>query len=149
MGNDIPFDKLLTFEIFDHDETPERAHIADALGAEVAARFGPRNETPLIIIAKGKSDAVLGGLEGASHWRWLYICRLWVTPAYRGRRLGRRLLQEAEAQARARSCVGVYLDTFDERAAAFYEQCGFSRFGCINDFPPGASRIFLLKQLDG
>jgi GNAT superfamily N-acetyltransferase len=148
MDNDIPLEKRLLFEICDH-ETPESARIAEALGAEVALRFGANDETPLTIAATDESGAVAGGLDGATHWRWLYVRRLWVAPAWRGRGLGRRLLLEAEGQARERRCVGVYLDTFDERAAALYERCGFARFGRLDDFPPGVSRIFLMKRLDG
>ena len=44
-------------------------------------------------------------------------------------------------------CVGVYLDTFEESAAAFYESRGFVRNGRIENFPPGAARIFLSKAL--
>ena len=149
MESNIPFEKRLTFEIFDREGAPEIAQVADALRAEVALRFGPRGETPLTIVAKDESGAIIGGLDGASHWRWVYVRRFWLAPAWRGQGLGRRLLQEAEAEGRARSCVGVYLDTFDERTAAFYEHCGFAQFGRIDDFPPGASRIFLMKRLDG
>jgi GNAT superfamily N-acetyltransferase len=148
MDNDIPLEKRLQFEICNHDGAPESARLAEALGAEVALRFGPRDETPLTIAAKDETGALAGGLEGATHWRWLYVGRLWVAPAWRGRGLGRRLLLEAERQARERRCVGAYLDTFDERAAAFYECCGFARFGRLDDFPPGAARIFLRKRLD-
>lgn len=148
MDNDIPIEKRLQFEISDHEAAPENARIAEALGAEIALRFGPRNERPLTISAKDESGAIVGGVDGASHWRWLYVRRLWVAPPCRRRGLGRRLLQEAERHARKRSCVGVYLDTFDERVAAFYERCGFARFGRLDDFPPGATRLFLMKRLD-
>jgi hypothetical protein len=35
----------------------------------------------------------------------------------------------------------------DSGAAQFYERCGFSRFGQINDFPAGFARAFLYKKL--
>jgi hypothetical protein len=50
-------------------------------------------------------------------------------------------------EARARQCVGLYLDTFDPGAAQFYEHCGFLRFGQIDDFLPGHARAFLYKKL--
>jgi hypothetical protein len=50
-------------------------------------------------------------------------------------------------EARARQCIGLYLDTFDPGAAKFYERCGFLRFGQIDDFPPGHTRAFLYKKL--
>lgn len=134
-------------ESFDDDEAPDAARLAEALRAEIEARFAPRDETPLTILARDAAGALIGGLNGASHWRWLYVRRLWVAPEQRGRSLGRWLLEEAEAKAGARGCVGLYLDTFDEGAAAFYERCGFVRFGRVADFPPGHQRIFLCKPL--
>ncbi len=117
------------------------------LGAEVAERFRPREETPLSILAHDAAGALVGGLNGSTHWGWLYIRQFWVAEGERGRGLGRRLLSEAEAKARARGCVGVYLDTFSPEATAFYEQCGFLRVGAIENFPPGHARTFLRKGL--
>jgi GNAT superfamily N-acetyltransferase len=147
MDSNSPFEKRPALESFDSDETPGAAEIVASLGAEIEARFAPRDETPLAILARDGTGALLGGLEGVSHWRWLYVRRLWVAPAQRGRGLGGRLLEEAEARARARGCVGVYIDTFDASAAAFYERRGFARVGAIADFPPGHERIFLSKRL--
>ncbi|WP_036283560.1 GNAT family N-acetyltransferase [Methylocystis sp. ATCC 49242] len=128
-------------------ETGESAEVAARLGAEVAARFGPRDEAPLSIVARDASGALIGGLNGVSHWRWLYVRHLWVSDAQRGRGLGGRLMEEAGRAALARGCIGVYIDTFDPRVADFYERAGFSRVGEIADFPPGGQRIFLSRRL--
>ncbi len=95
--------------------------VSDSLGAEIAARFGPRNETPLSILAYD-GDVLAGGLNGLAHWRWCYIRHFWVEEDWRGQGVGRRLLAHAEMEARARQCVGLYLDTFDPGAAHFYER---------------------------
>src|SRR5208282_1581289 len=99
------------------------------------------------IVARDADGALVAGLNGVSHWRWLYVRHFFVEPGWRGRGLGRRLLARAEQAARARGCVGVYLDTFEEGAAIFYERCGFARCGRIENFPLGAARIFLRKAL--
>jgi GNAT superfamily N-acetyltransferase len=135
---------VIKFEFIDARETPE---IGEALGAEVAARLGPRDERPLSILARDAGGAVVAGLNGVSHWRWLYVRHLYVAPAWRGQGLGRRLLAQGEKAALARGCVGVYLDTFEESAAVFYERRGFVRHGRIENFPVGAARIFLGKAL--
>ena len=132
---------------FDRDDTGEDARVAELLRAEMAARFGPRDERPLSIRAQDADGAMVGGLNGVTHWRWLYVRHLWVEQAWRGRGLGRRLLERAEASAQERDCVGVYIDTFDPGAAAFYERSGFARFGAIDDFPKGSQRIYLSKKL--
>ncbi len=135
---------VIKFEFIDACETPE---IGVILGAEIVARLGPRDERPLSILARDQAGAVVAGLNGVSHWRWLYVRHLYVAPAWRGQGLGRRLLAQGEEAARARGCIGVYLDTFEESAAVFYESRGFVRNGRIENFPPGAARIFLSKAL--
>jgi ribosomal protein S18 acetylase RimI-like enzyme len=97
--------------------------------------------------SRSSRNTVVGGLNGSTHWGWCYIRHLWVREGWRRRGLGYTLLAEAETQARARHCVGLYVDTFDAGAAAFYERSGFERFGRIDDFPPGHARTFLLKRL--
>jgi GNAT superfamily N-acetyltransferase len=123
------------------------ACVAACLAAEVAALYGPRDEQPLSLHAYDDADSLVGGLNGSVHWGWFYIRHFWVAAGWRGRGVGRDLLREAESEARARACVGLYLDTFDPGAAQFYKRCGFVRFGRIPDFPPGHARTFLYKKL--
>lgn len=125
----------------------ENAGVAKRLGAEMAARFGPRDESPISILAHDEQGALVGGLNGVTHWRWLYVKHLWVAPAGRGRGLGRDLLARAEAAAQARGCIGAYVDTFGPATAEFYERCGYARFGELQDFPPGHRRTFSSKRL--
>lgn len=125
----------------------ELAEVAARLGEEIADQFEPRDERPMSIVARNVSGELIGGLNGVSHWRWLYIRHLWIEPAQRGRGLGSRLMAEAERLARGRGCVGVYVDTFEPRAGAFYEALGFTRAGEIVGFPPGHARLFFQKSL--
>jgi len=141
----------LSIAIFGDTGNSGAARVAASLAAEIAAGFGPRDEAPLAIVAyagdTAAADAVVGGLNGSTHWGWCYIRHLWVQADWRRRGLGRRLLAEAETVARARQCVGLYVDTFDPGAATFYERAGFGRFGQIEGFPPGHRRFFLNKTL--
>lgn len=134
-------------KIFFSIESAESAELAVRLGEEVAVRFGARDERPLSIVARDAQGALVAGLNGVSHWRWLYVRHLWVEKSQRGGGLGRRVMVEAERLAKERGCVGVYVDTFDPQAAAFYETLGFTRAGEIVGFPPGHARFFLSKLL--
>ena len=80
---------VIKFDFIDARETPE---IGVILGAEIVARLGPRDERPLSILARDAAGAVVAGLNGVSHWRWLYVRHLYVAPGWRGQGLGRRLL---------------------------------------------------------
>ena len=126
----------------------DAARVSQALGIEIAARFGPPETAPLSILAH-EEGALIGGLSGVTHWGWLYIRHFWVDERARGRGLGRALLGRARTTMEQRGGAGVYLDTFDPGAASFYERCGFRRFGAIADFPPGHQRIFLCMNLTG
>jgi GNAT superfamily N-acetyltransferase len=137
----------LTIAIFGDTQNSGAAQVATALAREIAAAFGPRDELPLAIIISA-GDTVVGGLNSSIHWGWCYIRHLWVHADWRRRGLGQRLLAEAETRARLVGCVGLYVDTFDPGAAAFYERAAYARFGRIDDFPQGHARTFLCKRLE-
>lgn len=137
---------VLSISVFSDTDHSGAAMVASSLAAEVTAHFGPRDETPLSIVARA-GDAVVGGLNGSTHWGWCYIRHLWVRDDWRRRGLGQRLLVHAETEARGRRCAGLYVDTFNEGAVAFYERAGFAPFGRIEGFPPGHARTFLVKRL--
>ncbi|QGM44520.1 GNAT family N-acetyltransferase [Methylocystis heyeri] len=147
MACDEGFDQPTLQFSFQIDEAGESPFVAVLLAAEIAPKFGPRDERPFSILASDQQGVFIGGANGQSHWRWLYVRHFFVAPEWRRRGLGRRLMAQVEALARARECVGIYLDTFEESAARFYESCGFARCGGIENFPPGAARIYLKKEL--
>ncbi|ARN80653.1 GNAT family N-acetyltransferase [Methylocystis bryophila] len=128
-------------------EGSESADLASRLAEEIGTRFGRRDETPFFISARDAEGALLCGANGVTHWRWLYVRHFWVAPDARAQGLGRALMAEVERLARERGCLGLYLDSFDEGAARFYERLGFARCGRIENFPQGAARIFLAKRI--
>lgn len=130
-------------------EPAESPELAANLGAEIAARFGPREEAPLCVALRDGDGAMAAGLNGVLHWRWLYIRHLWVAEAYRGQGLAKRLMTAAEDRAKARGAIGAYIDTFEEGVAAFYERQGYERFGALADFPFGGRRFYLSKRFAG
>ncbi len=56
-----------------------------------------------------------------------WVCGMVVLPEYRGRDVGRRLLQALEGFARLQGIERLWV--FTERAAMFYETCGWQRYG--------------------
>ena len=138
-------------------------HIRDATRADhaVYARLFPELAVPDPVLSEERFAAEMlprtvvveeGGLAlGYGHYRvygdLAHVAHVVADPHARGRGVGRSLMQQAETEAYARGCVGLYLDTFDPGAAQFYARCGFAPFGQIEDFPPGFSRTFLYKKL--
>jgi DNA-binding MarR family transcriptional regulator/GNAT superfamily N-acetyltransferase len=65
------------------------------------------------------------------------IKRMWVAPTARGLGVGRRILQELEAHARARGAAVVHLETNEtlREAAALYRSAGYVEVEPFNDEP--------------
>ncbi|MBN8875230.1 MAG: GNAT family N-acetyltransferase [Rhodospirillales bacterium] len=128
--------------------TPDPALVAAVTAGLVAANHagvGPSDRRALGVFARG--EALLGGLVGYTAWGWLYVERLWVADAARGRGLAALLLDAAESEARSRGCRAAWIDTFSSVARRVYERAGFEVFGTLPDFPPGHTRWFLRKAL--
>ena len=101
----------------------------------------------LLLLVRGGDGEIVGGLIGESGWEWLYIQFVWVSDSMRFQGFGRSLMARAEAEAVARGCRGVHLDTHDFQAPAFYERLGYRTFGLLEDYPTGFRRHFLWKPL--
>jgi GNAT superfamily N-acetyltransferase len=86
------------------------------------------------------SSAIVDG------YGWAFVRYLAVPEKYRGLGLGRRLMDEAEKIARARSYIGMWLDTFEFQARPFYEKLGFELFGELEGGPGAVPRYFLKKR---
>ncbi|MDR8386602.1 MULTISPECIES: GNAT family N-acetyltransferase [Pseudomonas] len=93
------------------------------------------------------SGETVGGLYGRVFFQWFYIELLVVPEQARGQGTGSTLMQMAEDFAQEKNCVGMWLDTFDFQAPAFYRQLGFTEIGQIDDYPPGHQRFFFQKRL--
>lgn len=110
------------------------------------SKIGPENYVDLNILVRDGENNVVGGLLGYTHLNWLFINLMWLAEDVRGQHIGRRVLQMAEAEAIKRGCSHCHLDTFDFQAREFYEACGYSVFGCLDDYPSGHKRYFLQKR---
>ena len=125
------------------------AAVGAGLRAFNVARIGDPGEEPVHVFLRDAEGRVVGGLLGHIRWRWLYVAKLWVGEAHRGAGHGAALLAAAEERARARGCLGAYLDTFEYQARPFYEKLGYRLFGTLEGYPPGYRQYHLAKRLDG
>lgn len=102
---------------------------------------------PVRLFLRDEEGAIQGGLSAHLWGSWMYIEYLWISEALRGQDFGSKLLEMAEAEARAHNCAHVHLDTFSFQAPPFYEKHGYRVFGMLEDYPPGHNRYFLRKDL--
>ncbi|HEX4765992.1 MAG TPA: GNAT family N-acetyltransferase [Lichenihabitans sp.] len=128
---------------------PERADrdaLLRLLAAYEAEKAGPLRIEQLAILIKDEAGATIGGLYGWTMFRWLMVESLFVPERLRGSGTGTALMAQAESTARARDCIGIWLDTYDFQAPGFYAKLGFEAFGAVEDHPPGHRRIFMRKR---
>lgn len=94
-----------------------------------------------IITALGEEQGFLKLIEqsqpGEEDGRGLYLQRLYLLPAARGRGLGHQLMQFTFEWARQHGCTYVWLEAMEvSRARNFYARYGFEARGCRRlDFP--------------
>ncbi|HET6928145.1 MAG TPA: GNAT family N-acetyltransferase [Hyphomicrobiaceae bacterium] len=90
---------------------------------------------------------VLGGVYG---WTWgatCYVRYLFVPAQMRKRGYGSRLMAIVEAEASARGCKQIVLETHDFQAPQFYCKQGFAITGRVCDYPCGHQYLTLVKRL--
>jgi len=110
-------------------------------------QFKAEINKPIEIIARNINDEIIGGLYGRSIWGTLEIKTCVVRTENREEGIGRKLMLEAEREARKRNCRFISLDTFSFQAPKFYEKMGFEKIGTELDFPKGFDKYYYRKKL--
>ncbi|MER9965026.1 GNAT family N-acetyltransferase [Mesorhizobium sp. M0045] len=107
---------------------------------------GPYNREPVaVLIRESRNDHTEGGLWATRYYDWLFIELIFVPERYRNQKIGARLVRSAEQWAVDRGCVGVWLNTYEFQAPAFYQSLGYEIFGHLPNYPRGFGRYFLRK----
>ncbi len=78
---------------------------------------------------------------------WLHVIALWVDEELRGRGLGRRLVEAAEAEALAAGAHSAFLETHSFQAPDLYRRLGYEAIAEIEAYPPGGSQLIMRKRL--
>ena len=100
-----------------------------------------------LLLKHPETGVVDGGLTARIGFGWMFVELLFVPERLRGQGIGRQLMEQAEAVAREKGCIGIHLDTFTFQAPGFYQKLDYAVLGEIANYPPGSSRFFLHKHL--
>jgi ribosomal protein S18 acetylase RimI-like enzyme len=123
------------------------AVVTNGLRAHLVRAWGDTERSDVSVYLRDDAGEVVGGIVARIAWGWLYVERLWIAAAHRGRGHGVRLLEAAETHAVERGCRGVHLDTFGDEALPFYRRCQYEVWGTLEGLPPGGRQHFLRKRL--
>ena len=110
-------------------------------------QFEKEINKPIEVIARNEQNEIIGGLYGRSLWGTLEIKTFVVKTENRNEGIGRKLIEEAEKEAKIRNCRFISLDTFSFQAPEFYEKLGFIKIGTETDFPKGFEKHYYRKKL--
>ena len=84
--------------VLEHDPAVEDQRVDDEgfLTAQAEQRMGDPHLDVFACFLRDERRPIQGGLLGRLWWRWLYVERLWVTPALRGQGHGRHQIANEE-----------------------------------------------------
>jgi GNAT superfamily N-acetyltransferase len=100
----------------------------------------------LTIFVRDDTGEIVAGLHG---WTWCGACkvgRLWIRKDLRRQGYGQRLLAAAEAEARARGCQQIFIDTFSFQAPLFYRKLGYEVVAVVEGFPSAPHSEYHLRK---
>ena len=140
----------MKYEItFEENPADEKLQIlSEGIDQYTQSKIGGNGNIQLTFFLRDEEGLIVGGVHGNySKFGWLYISALWVSEKLRGHDYGTQLMLHIERKAIKAGCINAYLDTFSFQAPGFYEKLGYARFGELEDFPAGHSRIFYRKRL--
>lgn len=101
----------------------------------------------LAILVRDEHGAIVAGICGSTWGGCCEIRQFWVEASRRKQRLGTRLLESAEREARRRGCWRIVLTTFSFQAPDFYVKRGFEVVATVDDYPRGHQSLLLKKTL--
>ncbi|MBM3645249.1 MAG: GNAT family N-acetyltransferase [Alphaproteobacteria bacterium] len=104
--------------VFDPMPAEPAAHrVREGVYLHNVAKTGLDEYAPVGFFLRSPRGETLGGLLGSIWGGWLHITHLWVSQGARGAGHGARLLADAEAYAKEKSCFAATLKTTPSRPA--------------------------------
>ncbi len=137
----------LNFRITDDADARDIGEIYEMLKAYNLRHREASANVPLGIYLEDAQNKKLAGLTGETFGNWLCIQFLFVRESCRGKGIGRKLLEAAEAEARQRGCKYAFVNTFSFQAPAFYKKHGYQEVFTLEEYPYTGKRHDYTKQL--
>ena len=137
----------LNFRITDDADARDIGEVYEMLKAYNLRHREASANVPLGIYLEDAQNKKLAGLTGETFGNWLCIQFLFVRESCRGKGIGHKLLEAAEAEARQRGCKYAFVNTFSFQAPAFYKKHGYQEVFTPEEYPYTGKRHDYTKQL--
>jgi ribosomal protein S18 acetylase RimI-like enzyme len=98
-------------------------------------------------MVRDNQEKLVGGIFGSMFYGCLHIDQIWVKPALQQQGIGRKLMQNAEEQARQIGCRIITVNTMTWEAKDFYKKLGFEVEFKRPGYDFDGEMIHLKKQL--
>lgn len=132
---------------FDADPaTSDESFVKEALGQWNIRVTGFRDYSPAYFFLRDGENRIRGALLAYVWAKWLHVDNFWLEEDIRRQGWGTKLLEAAHVVGREKGAEAAWLDTFSWQARPFYERFGYEAVFEMPDFPPGHSRIFMVKR---
>jgi N-acetylglutamate synthase-like GNAT family acetyltransferase len=109
---------------------------------------GARDGRNLGFVIRDETGDLVGAALGYSWAGIAELRQLWVAEGYRGRGMGRALLESFVDEARTRGVRRIWLASYDFQAPLFYERAGFVRVADLKDWPIGYTNSILCLTMN-
>ncbi len=139
--------KIIVRDLIDQKSYDEIVEMLIEYNQSKTQEFKDEINKPIEIIARNENNEIIAGLYGRSIWGTLEIKTFVVKTEYRKEGFGRKLMDEAEIEAKKRKCRFISLDTFSFQAPKFYEKLGFEKLGTEADHPKGFEKYYYRKTI--
>ena len=90
---------------------------------------------------------IAGAGAGASDFQKIYIYTLFVDEEYRGKGIGRQLMEAIENKALSLGANMIRLNTYSSQSLEFYVKLGYEQFGSYENEEDGYTEYFFVKKL--
>lgn len=126
--------------------TSDEAFVRGALGVWNMRVTGFTDYALAYLFVRDGANRIRGALLSYVWGKWLHVDTVWLEEDIRRQGWGTKMVEAAHAIGREKGAEAAWLDTFSWQARPFYERFGYEAVFEVPDFPPGHSRIFMVKR---
>jgi ribosomal protein S18 acetylase RimI-like enzyme len=135
------------FTINDNPAAEDLVFIEEQIIQFNCATTGFHDGKLLSIFVRNEKNEIVAGISGFTWGGYCKVEWLWVHADWRQQGYGKQMMLAVEAEAQARGCSQIVLDTHSFQAPGFYHKLGYETVGVVENCPRGYQDISLRKCL--